>query len=204
MPSSTTKGTILSFLYPISSSSEKISTSHIPRTTSSVLYKAADPTYSKPYLVVSTVDDVAYVDVAQVCKFWGEKEGVEKVDVRVFEGVQVFEKGKDNPAHTLLVALMQPAPGGAAELDAWYREEHNEQMSQQPGWLRTCRYSLVAQRGTDSEAEKEKQFSCLAIHEFEERNALGDTVKALEPVSEWTKKVMSEAEGIDAAIYRKI
>lgn len=109
----------------------------------------------------------------------------------------------DNPAQTLLVALMQPAPGGAAELDAWYREEHNEQMSQQPGWLRTCRYSLVAQQGSGSEMGKEKQLFCLAIHEFEEKNELGDTVKALEPVSEWTRKVMSESEGIDAAIYRK-
>lgn len=99
---------------------------------------------------------------------------------------------------------MQPAPGGAAELDAWYREEHNEQMSQQPGWLRTCRYSLVAQQHSGSEAMKEKELSFLAIHEFEEDNELGNTVKALEPVSEWTMKVMSEAEGIDAAIYRRI
>ena len=99
---------------------------------------------------------------------------------------------------------MQPAPGGEADLDAWYREEHNEQMSQQPGWLRTCRYSLVAQQNSSNEAKKEKEFSFLAIHEFEESNELGDTVKALEPVSEWTKKVMSEANGIDAAIYRRI
>lgn len=95
---------------------------------------------------------------------------------------------------------MQPGPDGAADLDAWYRDEHNEQMSKEPGWLRTCRYSLVAQKGGDG---KEKELSFLAIHEFNESNELGDTVKALEPVSEWTKKVMSAAVGIDAAIYRK-
>jgi hypothetical protein len=32
---------------------------------------------------------------------------------------------------------------------------------------------------------------------------LGDTVKALEPISEWTMKVMKDAVEIDAAIYRK-
>jgi hypothetical protein len=97
---------------------------------------------------------------------------------------------------------MQPAPGGAADLDAWYRDEHNEQMSREPGWLRTCRYSLVTQKSGNGQEEKELSF--LAIHEFDESNELGDTVKALEPVSEWTKKVMREAVGIDAAIYRRV
>lgn len=34
------------------------------------------------------------MDIAQLCEFWGEKEGVEKVDIRVFGEVQVFGKGK--------------------------------------------------------------------------------------------------------------
>jgi len=95
---------------------------------------------------------------------------------------------------------MQPTPLGAADLDAWYRSEHNQQMSKEPGWLRTCRYELVSQSsdGTDP------KLAFLAIHEFGEGEQLGDTVKALQPVSDWTKKVMGEAVGIDAAIYRRI
>ena len=105
-----------------------------------------------------------------------------------------------NPAPTLLVALMQPSPSGAADLDSWYRSEHNEQMSKEPGWLRTCRYELVSSSSDDAEA----RLPFLAVHEFGDREELGDTVRALEPVSEWTMKVMREAVGIDAAIYRRV
>ncbi|EMD60133.1 hypothetical protein COCSADRAFT_40566 [Bipolaris sorokiniana ND90Pr] len=219
--SPTTTGLILSFIQPTSSSSSpdskdnteflllpQLFTSHILGTTRSTLYKAANASYPKQHLLVSVMDDVAHVNVEQVAKFWaGERVVQEEADVRGFSEVQVYEKergkqeGRDNPAHTLLVALMQPAPDGAADLDAWYHDEHNEQMSRESGWLRTCRYSLIAEKGGD---EKEKELSFLAVHEFDESNELGDTVKALEPVSEWTKKVMSTAVGIDAAIYRKI
>ncbi|KAH7564517.1 hypothetical protein BM1_01564 [Bipolaris maydis] len=220
-PTTTTTGLILSFIQPTFSSSSspdskdstefallpQLFTSHVLGTTRSTLYKAANPSYPKQHLLVSLMDDVEHVNVEQVAKFWaGEKVVQGEADVRGFSEVEVYEKergkevGRDNPAHTLLVALMQPGPDGAADLDAWYRDEHNEQMSKEPGWLRTCRYSLVAQKGGDG---KEKELSFLAIHEFNESNELGDTVKALEPVSEWTKKVMSAAVGIDAAIYRK-
>lgn len=79
-------------------------------------------------------------------------------------------------------------------------------MSEQPGWRLTQRYSLVSQHGSAPAAtgEKEKELSFLAIHEFAEENELGIEVKAVEPVSDWTKRVMSEAEGIDAAIYRRV
>lgn len=88
---SSTNGTILSFLHPVSSS-DKLSKSYVPGTKSSVLYKAADPTYNKQYLVVSVVDDVESVDVVKVCRFWeDEKVGVVgSADVRVFSGVEVF------------------------------------------------------------------------------------------------------------------
>ncbi|EUC50079.1 hypothetical protein COCMIDRAFT_32646 [Bipolaris oryzae ATCC 44560] len=222
-PPTTTTGLILSFIQPTPSSSDnnnnnkddtefallpQLFTSHVLGTSRSTFYKAANPSYPKQHLLVSVMNNVAHVNVEQVAKFWaGERVVQGEADVRGFKEVQVFEKGRgreagrDNPAHTLLVALMQPAPDGAEDLDAWYRDEHNEQMSREPGWLRTCRYSLVAQKGGD---EKETELSFLAIHEFDESNELGDTVKALEPVTEWTKKVMNAAEGIDAAIYRRI
>lgn len=138
-----------------------------------------------------------------------------------------------------MLALMQPQPGGEKELDDWYREEHNEQMSQQKGWRRTWRGRLVEEQsdgdgkshrdgssadgkddshndggskddskhGTeeDGEGSKDKQtLSFLAIHEFNPENDMGDTVRALEPVTDWTKKVMAQAVGIDAAIYRRL
>jgi hypothetical protein len=108
-------------------------------------------------------------------------------------------------AKAILVALVQPSSTGAEDLDAWYREEHNQQMSKQPGWLRTCRYSLLSRNSSlPEESGKSQELSFLAIHEFGQGEKLGDTVKALEPISEWTIKVMKDAVGIDAAIYRRI
>lgn len=100
-----------------------------------------------------------------------------------------------------MLAMMQPPPGGEADLEAWYRDEHNEQMSKEPGWWRTSRFSLVHQNSTGKEQAEELSF--LAIHEFVEGHQLGTQVKALEPISDWTKKVMGEATAIDAAIYHK-
>jgi hypothetical protein len=100
-------------------------------------------------------------------------------------------------APVMMVAMMQPAPGGEQDLDAWYREEHNEQMSKEPGYWRTSRFNLLHQM-SDS-----PKLSFLAIHEFGENNKLGTDVKALKPMSDWTKKVMSEAKAIDAAIFHK-
>ena len=97
---------------------------------------------------------------------------------------------------------MQPSPNGAADLDAWYREEHNQQMSEQPGWKRTTRYSLISQQSNSGQVGSELTF--LAMHEFDEGHELGDEVQALQPMSEWTKRVMGEAVGIDAAIYHRV
>jgi hypothetical protein len=44
----------------------------------------------------------------------------------------------------------------------------------------------------------------LAIHEFGQGEQLGDTVGAFEPVSEWTRKVLREAVGIEAGIWRRM
>lgn len=98
--------------------------------------------------------------------------------------------------------MMQPAAGGEADLDSWYRDEHNQQMSEQPGWKRTVRFSLLFQHSNAGKTSEELSF--LAIHEFNKGNELGQDVKALEPISDWTKKVMSEAKAIDAGIYHKV
>lgn len=94
---------------------------------------------------------------------------------------------------------MEPPPGGEAELEAWYREEHNQQMSGQPGWIRTTRFRLLNHHRTHPR-ESEK-YSFLAIHEFGEGHGIGKDVAPLEPMTEWTKKCMAAAKAIDAAVY---
>ena len=98
----TTPGTILSFLQPSSPSPNiddkwsllpQLFTAHIPGIQSTVFYQAADPSYPKQHLLVSAVDNVARINATQVVRFWGDEKGVEgQADVRVFSGVELFEK----------------------------------------------------------------------------------------------------------------
>ncbi|CAI9636452.1 unnamed protein product [Alternaria burnsii] len=220
MPSSsptTGAGVVLAFLQPISTESDEASANEkidlLPTAiTANVLgiktarqYRAANIEYKKRHLVICETEDLARVNVKQMLKFL-EGENIDgKWDIGAYREVEIFDLEKSSKAaETIMVALMQPSPAGAADLDAWYREEHNQQMSEQPSWLRTCRYSLVSQQtSTSGGSEGFQELSFLAIHEFGEGEQLGDSVKALEPISEWTMKVMKDAVGIDAAIYRR-
>lgn len=44
----------------------------------------------------------------------------------------------------------------------------------------------------------------MTMYEFDESNKLGQDVKALDPMTDWTKKVMGNCSKIEAAIYEKI
>jgi hypothetical protein len=106
---------------------------------------------------------------------------------------------------------MQPPVGGEANLDAWYRREHCQHMSEQPGWLRTRRYSLLSalpsslsSSSVNSGDGKDGKLSFLAVHEFGEGEQLGTEVKALQPVSAWTMIIMRDARGIEAGIWRRV
>ncbi|KAH7401598.1 hypothetical protein BKA66DRAFT_436714 [Pyrenochaeta sp. MPI-SDFR-AT-0127] len=176
-------------------------------------YKAANPDYDKQQLAVYKVPDLALVHAGKLTTiarnsdrglFDGDVDDVMDFESRIYSLGQLYETSKqtEEAAPTIMLAMMQPSPGGEADLDAWYREEHNQQMSEQPGWRRTLRYNLLFQHGNDFRESPELSF--LAIHEFGEGNELGMDVKALEPISDWTKKVMSDAKAIDAAIYHKI
>lgn len=91
-----------------------------------------------------------------------------------------------------MLEMMEPGVGGEAGLDAWYREERDQQLSKQPGWWRTSRHDLVAHYAS-GELE---DISFLAIHEFGEGHQLGIAAKALEPMSD-------RAKTVDTAIYSK-
>ncbi|KAI4960433.1 hypothetical protein J4E86_002055 [Alternaria arbusti] len=213
----TSAGVLLAFLKPTSAGGNEAQpddklallstaiTGNVLGIKSATQYKAANAQYDKQHLFVCDTEDLARVNIKQMLKFLdGESAGGEW-DVRTYSEVQIFGPAKSGePATTIMIALMQPSPTGAEDLDAWYREEHNQQTSEQPAWLRTCRYALVSQEsGSSDEGGKKQELSFLAIHEFGEGEQLGDTVKAFEPISEWTMKVMKDAVGIDAAIYRR-
>ena len=46
--------------------------------------------------------------------------------------------------------------------------------------------------------------SFLALHEFDEGNKLGKDVVPLDPLTDWTKRVIDAAQTVDGAVYHKV
>jgi hypothetical protein len=100
---------------------------------------------------------------------------------------------------------MEPGDGQAGDLDRWYREEHLEQMSREPGWRRARRYNLVFQVKNKNAPAADDAPSFLALYDFDEpAKQLGTEVKPLDPMTDWTKKCMANAKKIEAGIYHRI
>ncbi|KAF2266677.1 hypothetical protein CC78DRAFT_566739 [Lojkania enalia] len=181
--------------------------------TSSWRFKAANPDYSKQYMLIHKVPDLALVqagkleNVPRISPSFPTDEPVDKfikAESKILSLVELYETRKqpEDAATTVIMAAMEPLPGGESDLDAWYREEHNQQMSEQPGWKRTTRFNLLSQHRTDG--KEMDRLSFLAIHEFGEGHQIGKDVVPLNPMTDWTKKCMSDAKAIDAAIYQKV
>ena len=43
----------------------------------------------------------------------------------------------------------------------------------------------------------------MAIHEFGDGHKIGKDVQPLDPITDWTKRAMSQAKAIEAAVYQK-
>jgi hypothetical protein len=96
-------------------------------------------------------------------------------------------------------------PGEAEDLDAWYREEHLEQMAREPGWRRARRYKLVFQVKDRNKPCTDEPPSSLALYDFDESaTQLGTQVKPLDPMTDWTKRCMASAKKIEAGIWHRI
>jgi hypothetical protein len=196
------------------------------------LYQAANADYDKQHLIVYNVPELAQVQAGKIQEvprtsnsglFEGTVDDYIEIETRIYSFVQLYEKSAHGEGmsqnHTdgfiewqlisrateaapvMMLAMVQPAQGGEADLDAWYKDEHNEQMSKEPGYWRTSRFSLLHQHSTGS--QQYEKLSFLAAHEFGEDNTLGTEVKPLDPMTDWTKKVIANAKAIDAAIYHK-
>ncbi|QDS70905.1 hypothetical protein FKW77_006333 [Venturia effusa] len=165
--------------------------------TAAYRFHHADPESPKPYMAVYFVPDLSAI----------QSEGFQSIpmthsslpdgvsmhalahfDTRIYSFTQEHVKDEQEPAGlpypNLLVAAMEPGPTPemAADLDAWYRQEHLEQMSKEPGWPP----------------------SSLLLYEFDKEAKLGTQVQPLDPMTDWTKKCMQEAQKIETGIYRKM
>ena len=75
-------------------------------------------------------------------------------------------------------------------------------MSEQPGWKRTTRFRLGFQVKDGKIADDAPSF--LALHEFSEGNKIGKDVVPLDPITDWSKRVIDAAQTVDGAVYYKV
>lgn len=103
------------------------------------------------------------------------------------------------PVTHILTAGLEPSTEEASvDLDKWYTEEHNEQMSLEPGWVRSKRYKLAAGSGIPEQGHR---ITWMTIHEFGQGNKLGAKAGFLDPVTPWTKKVISQMSAHEAIVW---
>ncbi|KAF2841727.1 hypothetical protein M501DRAFT_929566 [Patellaria atrata CBS 101060] len=176
--------------------------------------ECVDTDEQKPYLALYKIQDLSGIHgdkfrsipmTHRTLPGGGNIHDMVEIDTRIYEWVQTFEKGPHDEAFspTVMVASMAPQPGTEQDLDAWYRDEHNEQMSLEPGYIRTVRYKLIHQiRASDDTSPPAPSF--LALHEFDVSNKLGKKVVPLEPMSGWTKRVLQSQERVEAGIFKNV
>ena len=178
------------------------------------MFQAVDSTkVPYPHVIVYEMDDVSPVRSENPWPTPGSEkiipdgssiQDLVDFDRRFYSLVQAYDQNDKSAAAfpTLLVAAMEPAEGGDVDLDAWYREEHLEQMAREPSWKKSTRYRLIQQlkNGVDYHDAP----SWLALYEFGEGNALGSDVNPLDPMTEWTKRVMQQAKKIEAGIFERV
>lgn len=104
----------------------------------------------------------------------------------------------------IISGAIEPMDGGDEDLDNWYRKEHLQQATTQPGWKRTTRYNLLFQvRNVEGPQTAEDAPSWLALHEWEQ-GYLKEEVQPFQPRTEWTKRVMENIKFGQAGNYEKI
>lgn len=88
-------------------------------------------------------------------------------------------------------------------MDSWYREEHLDQMSKEPGFQRATRFELVFQIKNEVEPAEDAA-NYLTSYEFDGSNKLGKEVQLLEPMTEWTGKVIKNIQKVEMGVFHQI
>jgi hypothetical protein len=70
-------------------------------------------------------------------------------------------------------------------------------MAEQKGFRRATRWKLAIHSDAFAKSDLGKAADWLAVHEFDD-NILGPQVQPLDPMTDWTKKVMGGADKIEA------
>jgi hypothetical protein len=103
------------------------------------------------------------------------------------------DQDQDQPQHApvLLAVWWEPRPGGEADLDAWYAEEHIPRLLAVPGWLRITRYELTAGTGP----------RFLALHDLAAVTAMGSPGHVAATDTPWRTKVIAQREQYERRVF---
>ncbi|KIX03852.1 uncharacterized protein Z518_07405 [Rhinocladiella mackenziei CBS 650.93] len=155
-----------------------------------VLTAIDTPDETRPYRY-ETVYDVLNVDMVNLdalLQAWSSPKA--KITLLLYRRLDfAAHEGKEVPAAGGIIVANSLTPQDTPEIledyHAWYRQEHIHKLMKIPGWRTGSRYQLLDQRG--EMAEYAGPF--MAVHQYDEDNALGGTEWTQSIVSEWTKKI---------------
>ncbi|KIW08888.1 uncharacterized protein PV09_00810 [Verruconis gallopava] len=180
-------------------------------------YRNKNPEAERPYLALYICPDMSAIagekvkNIPMHSDLLPDGKSIHELvnfDTRFYSTTQEFVKKELNQQDlfpVLMLAGMQPKDGAAEDMDKWYREEHLEQMSLEPGWKRAVRYSLIFQvKNENDPTGTEDAASFLTLYEFGDGNKLGMNVEPLDPMTDWTKRVIGNTEKIEMGIYTQI
>jgi len=187
---------------------------HIPHVlatkviSSATRYESIDPAARFPVLVLYPVKDAALLASPEILSiptkdnfFPGpshECHDFSDFDPRIYEPVHAYEKdGVTNRTATIIIsAALTPKAGTDDDFNAWYREEHYQELAMCAGYLRTHRYILKT-----ALKEGVNPPSYLAVHEFEGESLPEEDLKATGE-TQWGVKVMGQLVAQEIGIFK--
>lgn len=135
-------------------------------------YRATAPEEYPRYLALYDLQSVAVLQQADYLRLAAERSERERgmmaripmIDRRVFDLILDGEAWTAAAPYLLTVA-MSPAPGGAEDFVAWYREEHIRMLLEVPGWRRVRLFQQVEGDGPAFMAVQELESPAVFEHE---------------------------------------
>lgn len=100
------------------------------------------------------------------------------------------------PKIFVLISLT-PKPELEEEFHRWYEQEHIEMLSKCPGWLRSRRFELVEQGGTD-----EKPPKYLAIHEYADEKGIKSAEWKAATSTPWRNRMIENVVQQERRIFK--
>jgi hypothetical protein len=126
--------------------------------------------------------------------------------LRTYACIQFYEpkRSRDMNGKCVVVVAIDPATGQDEDVDAWYRKEHLGQLSTSPLFLRCRRYTRIMDPSSIEQDGMDGVAKFLAVHDYTSVQDLFDhsiTKGQLVEETEWTRRVMDGAKGVERTIW---